>query len=338
MHLWRTQNTTVLTRLRDIGAASAVILLLACAACAQVKVTPNPTSVTDATKPGDVVLHVTKNDGTVDPAFANQLGSVKVGDSPAVIKSTDFPNGNITITPPPNLTGSQKVQLFDKNNQALGDTQLQYPAQGSAAGGAASPPAFEIRQNSLSQSWWYRVAVLVLFALLLVVFGYTIYRVIRFSRSSFRNPLGFPVGSFRAILAFTLVAYLGFYILASILSISSFPPPDSLLGIVATVIGFYFGSRSTEEGSADAGPAGLVRGVVNAGTNPARGALVKFKRDDGTEPYIRVTDVEGRFAPVSAKPGKYTVRAEVTGLPPGEVTITVSEGSDQEIVIPIKQG
>lgn len=332
------KSSTIMTRLVTIVSSLAVTLILATNVCAQsqVNVTANLPAVTDASKPGDVVLHVTKTDGTaIDATFGSQLSSVNVGGTDAAIKSTDIPNGNITITPPANLTGSQRVQLFGPNNQLLGETQLQYPGQTSAAA-TSTPGPIEIRQNSLSQSWWYRVSVLVLFALLLVVFGFTIYRVIRFSKSSFRNAGGFPVGSFRAILAFTLVAYLGFYILASVLSITDFPLPDSLLGIVATVIGFYFGSRSTEEGSAEAGPAGVVRGLVNAGPNPARGASVKFKRDDGTEPYIRVTDVEGRFAPVNAKPGKYTVRAEVTGLPPGEVAITVSEGSDQEIVIPIK--
>lgn len=334
----QSKRSTIMTRLVTIVSSLTMILILAASAFAQsqVKVTASPPSVTDASKPGDVVLHVTKTDGSaIDATFGSQLMSVNVGGTPAAIKSTDIPNGSITITPPANLTGSQRVQLFGPNNQSLGETQLQYPGQSSAAA-SSTPGPIEIRQNSLSQSWWYRVAVLVLFALLLVVFGYTIYRVIRYSRSSFRNAGGFPVGSFRAILAFTLVAYLGFYILASILSITNFPPPDSLLGIVATVIGFYFGSRSTEEGSAEAGPAGLVRGLVNAGPNPARGALVKFKREDGTEPYIRITDVEGRFAPVHAKPGKYTVRAEVTGLTPGEVTITVTEGSDQEIVISVK--
>jgi hypothetical protein len=329
----RSTRPTILSHLVTVVSSLTVILVLAHNACAQsqVKVTASPSTVTDASKPGDVVLHVTKPDGTaVEATFGSQL-RVNVGGTAATTKSTDIPNGNITITPPPNLTGSQSVQLFGANDQLLGETSLQYPA---AATSNTDP--IVVRQNGLSQSLWYRISVLLLFTLLLAVFGYTIYRVIRFSKSSFRNAGGFPVGSFRAILAFTLVAYLGFYILASVLSITLFPLPDSLLGIVATVIGFYFGSRNTEEGSAEAGPAGVVRGLVNAGPSPARGALVKFKREDGTEPYMRVTDVEGRFAPVNAKPGKYTVRAEVTGLPAGEVTVTVSEGSDQEIVIPIK--
>lgn len=329
----RSTRPSILSHLVTVVSSLTVILVLAHNACAQsqVKVTASPATVTDASKPGDVVLHVTKADGNaVETTFGSQL-RVSVGGTAAAIKSTDFANGNLTITPPPNLAGSQSVQLFGANDQLLGDTSLQYPA---AATANTDPIVF--RQNGLAQSLWYRISVLLLFTLLLAVFGYTIYRVIRFSKSSFHNAGGFPVGSFRAILAFTLVAYLGFYILANVLSIAPFPLPDALLGIVATVIGFYFGSRNTEEGSADAGPAGVVRGLVNAGPNPARGAIVKFKREDGSEPYMRVTDVEGRFAPVSAKPGKYTVRAEVTGLPAGEVTVTVTEGSDQEIVIPVK--
>ena len=65
-------------------------------------------------------------------------------------------------------------------------------------------------------------------------------------------------------------------------------------------------------------------------------AIVKFRRDDGTEPYIRVTDIEGRFSPVDAKPGKYVAHASLTGMPDGEIKLTVAEGSDQEIVIALK--
>jgi hypothetical protein len=146
------------------------------------------------------------------------------------------------------------------------------------------------------------------------------------------------------MLAFTLVAFLGFYVMTSVLSISEFSPPQSLLGIVATVIGFYFGSRSNEEGSVDPGIAGIVRGIVSTAPapTPVSGATVTFKPVPGgggpaaSPLYTRVTDVQGRFAPVNAKPGKYTVRAEAAGLTPGEVTVTVSEGSDQEIVITLQ--
>jgi carboxypeptidase family protein len=74
------------------------------------------------------------------------------------------------------------------------------------------------------------------------------------------------------------------------------------------------------------------------GDKPASGALLKFKRvDNGSEPYTRITDIEGNFAAVRAKPGKYTVTATLTGLSSTAEPITVTEDSDQEIVIVIKE-
>lgn len=316
-----------------------LLLLFSSGVRAQVvKVTANPSSIADAAKPSPVVLHVTKADNSdVDQTFNDQFGSVKVGDT-TVQHQFDAAKGDITITPPASLTGAQKVQLLNKTGQPLGETTVQYPAAtgstGSNAGG--NPDRLGQRIDDQVKSWWYRGVMALLFAALLLPFSLTLVRVIRFSRSSFRNPLGFPVGSFRAMLAYTLVAYLGFYILTSILTVSAFPPPDSLLGIVATVVGFYFGTRSTEE-TTDPGVSGIVRGIVRLGTNPARGATVKFKREDGTEPYIRITDVDGHFVVVGVKAGKYKVRAEITGsLPSDPVDVTVSEGSDQEIAITIK--
>src|SRR5690242_8658977 len=224
MHCLGYPKTKVVGRLIAATRCLAVIAVLACCACGQtqLKVTAEPTAVTDAAKPNDVVLHVTNN-GSIDQTLPTQLGTVKVGDASAVIKSTDAAKGTVTITPPPNLAGTQKVQLFDKNNRILGDTQLQYPGQSATATTAEPTPGpIEIRQNSLSQSWWFRAAVILLFGLVVGIFVYTLYRVIRFSRSSFRNPLGFPVGSFRAMLAFTLVAFLSFYVMTSVLSISEF--------------------------------------------------------------------------------------------------------------------
>jgi len=300
----RSRKSNLLPRLAIMASCLTVILILAYgvyAQQAQLKLTVTSAPITDASKPADVVLHVTHSNGTgIDQNTVTQFGSVKVGDASVSIKSTDVAGSNVTFTPPPNLTGIQKVQLLDKNNQALGETQLQYPPQSPSPTPTATPSAIETRQNNLSGSLWYTLSILVLFGFMLATFVILIYRVIKFSRSSFRTATGFPVGSFRTILAFILVALLAFYVLTSILSISEFSPPQSLLGIVATVIGFYFGSRSSEEGAVDPGVAGIVRGIVTAGPVPARGAVVKFRRDDGTEPYIRVTDVEGRFTPVSA--------------------------------------
>ena len=74
------------------------------------------------------------------------------------------------------------------------------------------------------------------------------------------------------------------------------------------------------------------------GANPARGAIVKLKRSaDGTEPYSRISDLDGRFELRGATPGKYKVCASLTGSNPSDdQEISVAEGSDHEIEILIK--
>ena len=314
-------------------------LLLSCfsfALAQTVNVAVNPTSVADPTKPAPVTMRVTKPDGAaVDAGFNDQVGAVQVGAVDVAFKPGTAP-GEITFTPRADLKGAQKVELFNKTGQSLGTTQLQYPDAAAGTTTTPVPDRAEDRRDRLMNSKWYYGMVSLIFAGLLFPFAYIIVRVIQFSKSSFRSPLGFPVGSFRAILAYTLVAYLGFYILTSVLSVAAFDPPEYLLGIVATVVGFYFGSRTGEEGTVDPS-AGIVRGIVRLGTNPARGALVEFKRDDGKVPYTRITDVEGHFELRGARAADYTVTATITGSSPSDPKkITVAEGSDQEIELVIK--
>lgn len=194
----------------------------------------------------------------------------------------------------------------------------------------------EARRDKLASYNWYYVLVSLMFFAVLVPFVLAIYRGTSGSPATNNRPLGLPVGSFRSILAYSLVAYLGFYVLTSILSVSLFAPPDFLLGIVATVIGFYFGSRAggDEETSTKTG---TVRGIVRQGTFPARGALIRFRRtDDNTVPYSRLSDLDGRFELRGAKPGGYIVSASLTGAQPSpDQEISVAEGSDHEIEINI---
>lgn len=192
----------------------------------------------------------------------------------------------------------------------------------------------EGRRKGLVSTYWYFILVTLMFAAVLFPFVSAIFRGTSGSLVARNRPLGLPIGSFRAILAYSLVTYLGFYVLTSILSISLFAPPEFLLGIVATVVGFYFGSRSGAEEETDA-KTGVVRGTVRQASNPARGALIKFKRsDDGTEPYSRISDINGRFELRGAKPGRYRISASLTGSPPSdEQEIAVTEGSDHEIEI-----
>jgi hypothetical protein len=196
------------------------------------------------------------------------------------------------------------------------------------------------RQNTLINQPWYSWVIILVFLTLSVPFIYAITRAILRSRATFRTPSGLPVGSFRAILAYTLVLFLGLYILVSLLAVTSFPPPEFLLGIVATVVGFYFGSRTGDEGGAIDTRVGVVRGIVRRGSTPAVGAVVKLRViSDKSEPYSRITDIDGRFSVTGVRAEKYKVIAE-TKTPPGtgEQDVTVTEGSDHEIEIIIGAG
>lgn len=329
-----------------------LLLLLGSACLAQTKIFVSPEAIADAANPPLVTLTI-KKDGAADSSLTGHVGNVKVGSTPVAVKQDA--QGNLTFIPPQKLSGVQPVQLLDSagmplqdaGGQPVGTTQLTYPSgDGQDANQAGDPSELsdqrlrleneEDRRKTIVKEWWFVPLVAAPLIGVLGLFAGIIGRAIRFSKSTFNSPLGLPIGSFRAMVAYTLVAFLGIYVLASALTLSEFRPPDFLLGICATVIGFYFGSRSGEEGSADP-KAGTVRGIVRKEGSPASGALVKFKRDDGTEPYSRITDVDGRFELRSARPGKYKVSATLTGAPTsGEEQITVAEGSDHEIEIVIK--
>src|SRR5438477_606645 len=90
---------------------------------------------------------------------------------------------------------------------------------------AGDDRSWQSRRDALSTYSWYYVLVSLMFGAVLVPFVLAIYRGI--SGGGFGDdsrPLGLPVGSFRSILAYSLVAYLGFYVLTSILSVSQFLP------------------------------------------------------------------------------------------------------------------
>jgi hypothetical protein len=306
---------------------------------AQTVITVTPNSV-DPVKPQQVTLQI-KTNGASDLALVGQVQSVNVSDKPAadLKKEGDV----IKITPPSLDPGPKILQLLDSAKNVLATGELVYKSESKGGDNRSQTleeqrsQSAEARRDALTKYTWYYLLVTGMFLAVLVPFVLAIYRGTSGSASTNNRPLGLPVGSFRSILAYSLVAYLGFYILTSILSVSTFPPPDFLLGIVATVIGFYFGSRTGEEGEASE-KTGIVRGSVRQGTNPARGAIIKFKRtDDGKEPYSRISDVDGRFELRGAKPGKYKVSASLTGSTPSdEQEVAVAEGSDHEIELVIK--
>lgn len=194
----------------------------------------------------------------------------------------------------------------------------------------------EARRNDLTQRAWFPFVVTAMFGLVLIPFAWTIVRAIRFSKSTFRSPLGLPEGSLRAMLAFTLVAFLGFYVLASILSMSELKPPDFLLGIVATVIGFYFGSRTGETGSSAARNGSVEGSVVDKNGSPAAGASVELFQS-GVKKFTRTADTNGRYRFDSVPVGNYEAQASLSGHTPSDPKkVTVTAGDPQTVDLKLK--
>ena len=176
-----------------------------------------------------------------------------------------------------------------------------------------------------------------MFGFVLLPFAWTIMRAIRFSKHTFSSPLGLPEGSLRAMLAFMLVAYLGFYVLVSILSLSELKPPDFLLGIVATVIGFYFGSRQGEEKSGGAAATtGSVDGKVEDATGaPAVGATVEVSQPSGRK-LTAIADAKGQYKLDKVPMGDYDIEASLTGHTSGPQKVTVKAGAPQTVNLKLK--
>lgn len=110
-----------------IAFACPTVLLLNSICSAQTLIA-TPATIDDPAKPQTVVLTIKKTDGSIDTALTDQVISVKVGDQQPVQPQKDA-QGNITITPPANLSGPQTVQLLDNNRKplSLGQLQLIYP-------------------------------------------------------------------------------------------------------------------------------------------------------------------------------------------------------------------
>lgn len=191
----------------------------------------------------------------------------------------------------------------------------------------------------LLESNWYPLVISLLFGVLLLGFAGTIARVILRSKSSFRSPLGLPEGSLRAMLAFMLVAFLGFYVYASVLSLSDFKLPDALLGIIATVIGFYFGSRSVEGAGAGAKSeqTGSVDGsVLDKNGTPAGGATVDLSQA-GVKKFTQTADLSGKFKFDNVPIGDYDIQASKSDHTPSDSAKTkVTTGRTQTVNLKLK--
>ena len=250
-------------------------------------------------------------------------------------------NANNANTANTNVVNANANINANRNANANANANRPANANGNANANRAGQTAderAEARRDWLAASTWFYTIVSVMFGVVLIPFAVTIGRAIRYSRSTYNNPLGLPDGSLRAMLAYTLVAFLGFYILASVLSVSYFQPPDFLLGIVATVIGFYFGSRSGEEEGAAGGAArtGMVNGkVVDAAGAAAAKATVELFQS-GVKKQSQEADGNGVFRFNGVPPGDYTIKATLGGASSDEKSVTVKPGATQMVDLKLR--
>jgi Carboxypeptidase regulatory-like domain len=241
-----------------------------------------------------------------------------------------------------NTNANTSSTTVNANANASSNTNQNQNGNGNVnASSRATPtpdPNVEHRRNRLLESYWYYIIVILMFAVVLVPFAWTIMRSIKYSSATYRSPLGLPDGSLRAMLAFTLVAFVGFYVLASILSFSNFEPPQFLLGIVATVIGFYFGSRSSEEKAAGgtAGKTGGLQGNVSDETGAAAAGADVQLTQEGVQKGTTKTDDKGQYKFEKLATGDYVVKATRANLASDPTQVKIEGGAPQKVLLTLK--
>ena len=267
---------------------------------------------------------------------ANAQGNANGGNTNNGNANTGNVNANV------NRNGNENTNTnANVNNNRNGNANNANANRNSNQGTGTIDPEEVTRWNEVSGSLWFRSFVTLAFVGVLGFFVYTIARAILRSRSTFRSPLGLPDGSLRAMLAFLLVTFLGLYVYAGVLSLSpSFKPPDFLIGVVATVVGFYFGSRANEErgGGAGAGArAGTVEGTVTdrSGT-PVAKAKVELSQS-GVVKDTEETDAKGSYRIDNVAPGEYEIQATAAGTEPSDRTkVTVKANAAQAVNLKLK--
>ena len=244
--------------------------------------------------------------------------------APANTNANANANSNANV----NANANTNTQNTNTNTNATANTNQS---------DTAAAVAQEDRRSRIAATYWFPVVIAAMFGLVLIPFAWTIMRAIRYSKSTFNNPLGLPEGSLRAMLAFMLVSFLGFYVLASILSISDIKPPEFLIGIVATVIGFYFGSRNVEDkGAATSVRTGSVAGTVtDKSGSPAVGATVELTQ--GVKKITQPTDLNGKYRIENVPAGDYDIQASLSGHTPSDsAKVKVAAGATQTVDLKLK--
>jgi hypothetical protein len=236
-------------------------------------------------------------------------------------------------SPSPGLNASPSPSASASPSPSASPSATKSPAQTASDGNGKSA-------GELYLSYLYPIVVSLLFGVPVIGFALVLMRAIRYSKFTYHNPLGLPDGTFRDILAFMLVSFLGLYIFSSIINVTEFKPPESLLGIIATVIGFYFGSRSAEARQGDKGGVGGVGGVegtvlTNAGS-PAAGATVDLSQS-GNKKFTQTADPSGKFRFDHVPSGDYDIQASLAGQTPSDpAKVKVTAGSTQTVSLKLK--
>jgi hypothetical protein len=247
-------------------------------------------------------------------------------------------NSNNTNTSNVNSAANTNTNA-NANSNTNTNTNANQNTKGTDPNATPTPSPTPDLKTKLVESIWYPLVISVVFIGLLIGFAYTIVKVILRSKSSFRSPLGLPDGSLRAVLAFMLVAFLGFYVYASVLSQTDVRIPDALLGIVATVIGFYFGSRSAEgaAGAATSGRTGSVEGtVVDSASSPAAGATIELSQGTNKK-FTQTADLNGKYDFDNVPTGDYDIQASKSGSAPSDsAKVKVSAGGTQTVNLKLK--
>lgn len=282
-------------------------------AAVDVIVTPN---VVDAGRQSKVVV------AAVDPASAGALKTVDHATVDGVLAQAQVSDTGVTVALPVLPAGNKTIRLLDASETTVAEARVEYRAS------ETGNPTRIVYTN------WFYLLVTLLFGSTVLPFTVAIMTSVwrGASGQSSTSPLGLPVGTVRAVLAFCLVVYLGLYVLASVLSLSDFKPPDFLTGIVATVIGFYFGSRNDTArptppdgatGTPAGGTGGITGRVLDAAGSAAPNVTVVAARSGAPATDIKrsISDADGRFSFSALAPGMYTLTA-TSGTVSATATVT----------------
>lgn len=284
-------------------------------------------STIDGAAPVDVVLTVEGAASVLDRIDHATVGGTRV--------DVRRDGSSFTITPPVLSAGTQVIRLLDASNMVVAETRVEYRAPVEDAS-SSSAAAADARRIVMTTSTWFYLLVTLLFASIVLPFSIAIVASVYRGGNGAApgQPLGLPSGTVRAVLAFLLVAYLGFYVLSSVLSATEFKPPEFMIGMIATVVGFYFGTRTDgvtrqqpENGNQPPAPGpaptGRIAGdVIDSGGAAVGGATVTLSKNGNAVNMVQA-DAKGAFAFEAVDPDTFDLVAKSGNLQSSPASVAV---------------